>query len=230
MSDGGTRADRFARRVVPSLVLAAARVTWPARTAAALRRRLRRRGRVELFFAFDDPCSAVAVIDLARRLAGRDIRLLMLPVVARGIRDDPAVELKRRYAITDARRLARRGGLTLSRAEPLPARDVAFLAEWVAAGPQGPSLVDFCVAAVERLWFDSGGPVVRAEYDALWRARLGGAPVASAAAVTRDERRMGRRGPYDTPAACVHGQWFFAHDRPAQILRWLDDLGWTAVR
>ena len=36
------------------------------------------------------------------------------------------------------------------------------------------------------------------------------------------------RGPYDTPAAWVHGQWFFAHDRSAQIGARLDDLGWTA--
>jgi len=26
----------------------------------------------------------------------------------------------------------------------------------------------------------------------------------------------------------VHGRWFFAHDRPAQIEQRLNDLGWTA--
>jgi len=31
----------------------------------------------------------------------------------------------------------------------------------------------------------------------------------------------------DTPAAWVHGQWFFAHDRLVQIGERLDDLGWT---
>jgi hypothetical protein len=40
---------------------------------------------------------------------------------------------------------------------------------------------------------------------------------------------MRRRGPYDTPAAWVHGQWFFAHDRPEQIAHRLDQLGWTAA-
>jgi hypothetical protein len=47
--------------------------------------------------------------------------------------------------------------------------------------------------------------------------------------VRRNERRMRRRGPYDTPAAWVHGQWFFAHDRPAQIAHRLDQLGWAAA-
>ena len=36
---------------------------------------------------------------------------------------------------------------------------------------------------------------------------------------------MRRRGPYDTAAAWVHGQWFFAHDRVEQIGHRLDELG-----
>ena len=40
---------------------------------------------------------------------------------------------------------------------------------------------------------------------------------------------MRRRGGYDTPAAWVHGQRFFAHDRLVQIGERLDDLGWTAA-
>jgi len=223
-------ADLLARRVAPSAVIALSRVTWPARLGAAARRRLGRRGRVELFFAFDDPCSAIAVIDLAQRLRGRDVRLLLMPVVRRGIKDDPAVDLKRRYAIDDARRLGRRTGLELTRREPLPAQDVAFLAEWVAAAAQGPALTRFCVAALRRLWLESAGPVERAGYGALWREQLGGRPPGrgGATAVRRNERLMRRRRPYDTPAAWVHGQWFFAHDRLAQIAARLDELGWTA--
>ncbi len=223
-------ADLLARRVAPSAVIALSRVTWPARLGAATRRRLGRRGRVELFFAFDDPCSAIAVIDLTERLAGRDVRLLLKPVVRRGIEDDPAVELKRRYAIDDARRLGRRSGLELARREPLAAQDVGFLAEWVAAAPQGPALTRFCVAAQHRLWLESEGPVERADYGLLWRACLGGRPPATGGpqALRRNERLMRRRRPYDTPAAWVHGQWFFAHDRLAQIAERLDDLGWTA--
>ncbi len=224
-------ADLLVRRVAPSAVIALSRVTWPARLGAAARRRLGRRGRVELFFAFDDPCSAIAVIDLAGRLAGRDVRLLLKPVVQRGIPGDPAVELKRAYAIADARRLGRRSGLELTRREPLSARAVAFLAEWVAAAPQGPALTRFCVAAQRLLWLGSEGPVERAAYGALWREHLGGRPPerGGAQAVRRNERLMRRRRPYDTPAAWVHGQWFFAHDRLAQIAERLDDLGWTAA-
>lgn len=223
-------ADTLARRTVPRLVVRLSEVTLPARAGAAMRRALGRRGRVELFVAFDDPGSAVALIDLAQRTAGRAVRLLVLPVVRRGIPGDPAVEAKRRYAVTDARRLARRSGLTLARPEPVAPQDAAFLAEWAAAGPQGPALVRFCVAAMRRLWFESDGPVRREEYAALWREHLGADPPADGAgAVRRDERRMRRRGPYDTPAAWIHGQWFFAQDRLVQIGERLDALGWTAA-
>src|SRR4051794_18691642 len=107
--------DRLTRRVLPRVVVALSQADWPASTGARVRRFFGRRGRVELFFAFDDPCSAVAVIELARRISGRDVRLLLKPVVTRGIEGDPAVDLKRRYAIVDARRLARRAGSVLAR-------------------------------------------------------------------------------------------------------------------
>src|SRR3954453_9541546 len=111
--------DALTRRIAPRVVVTLSQVTWPARRGARLRRMLGRRGGVELFFAFDDPCSAVAVIDLSTRVSGRGVRLALKPVVERGIPEDPAVELKRRYALVDARRLARRAGLELSRAEPV---------------------------------------------------------------------------------------------------------------
>jgi 2-hydroxychromene-2-carboxylate isomerase len=224
--------DILTRRVGPTAVVTLSRFDAAARLGAPMRRRLGRRGRVELFFAFDDPCSAIAVIELAGRVAGRDVRLVPAPVVGRGIADDPAVELKRRYAIDDARRLGRRTGLVLSRSESLTADATAFLAEWAASAPQGRSLTRFCVAAMQHLWFSTDGPVVRADYEELWHAQCGGPPPASggAEAVRRNERLMTRRGPYDTPAAWVHGHWFFAHDRPAQIAQRLDDLGWTVAR
>src|SRR4051795_8765646 len=106
--------EALTRRIAPRAVVALSQVTWPARLGARLRRLLGRRGRVELFFAFDDPCSAVAVIDLATRVSGRGVRPARKPVVERGISEDPAVELKRRSALVDARRLARRTGLELS--------------------------------------------------------------------------------------------------------------------
>jgi 2-hydroxychromene-2-carboxylate isomerase len=223
-------ADAVKRRLFPSAVVAISQVSWPSRLGAAARRLTGRRGRVELFFAFDDPCSAIAVIDLATHLAGREVALVLKPVVQRRIAGDPAVDLKRGYAILDARRLGRRVGLVLSREQPLSAEATAYLAEWAASAPQGRALTGFCVEALRRLWFSTDGPVSAAEYAPIWRERLGGErPWPGGAATTRaNERLMRRRGPYDTPAAWVHGQWFFAHDRPAQIAERLDRLGWTA--
>jgi 2-hydroxychromene-2-carboxylate isomerase len=225
-------ADVLARRLLPRAVVALSQISLPSRLGAATRRRLGRRGRLELYFAFDDPCSAVAVLDLADRVAARDVELMLRPVVARGIAGDPAVDLKRRYAVEDARRLARRTGLALARREPLSAAATAFLAGWTAQTPQGPALTRFCGAALRQLWLSTDGPVDPAGYAALWRTHVGGEPPTAdgEAAVSRNERLMRRRGPYDTPAAWVHGQWFFAHDRLVQIGDRLDDLGWTAAR
>ncbi|HMJ32473.1 MAG TPA: hypothetical protein VK501_01045 [Baekduia sp.] len=231
-------ADRLSRRVLPRAVVALARIDTPARMAARVRRRLGRSARVELYFAFDDPCSAVAVVDLAERLDGADMRLLLRPVLRRGIAGDPAVELKRAYAVQDARRLARRSGRVLGRDAPIPPADVAFLAKWAAAADgDGPALTAFCVAALSRLWLAPEAPIDREDYTELWREAFGAEPpgeeVAAdggSAPVRRNERRMARRGPYDTPAAWFHGEWSFAHDRPAQIAARLDDLGWGRAR
>lgn len=219
-------ADRLARRVAPRILAAAANVTLPARLAAGVRRRAGGRGRVELFFAFDDPCSAVAVPDLLDRMAGRAVEVALLPVVRRGIPGDPAVASKRAYAVLDASRLARRRGRELARRRPLAATDTAFLAEWVAGAEQGPGLAAFCRAALERLWLSDDRPVPGLELEALWREHVGGEPRRDGAALRRCEARMARRGPYETPAVWVAGRWYFAQDRPLQICEWLDALGW----
>jgi 2-hydroxychromene-2-carboxylate isomerase len=231
MTRAGSPVDRLARRALPRLVVAQSRVDWPARLGAGARRRLARPGRVELFFAFDDPSSAVALIELGERTRRREVQLVLLPVVRRGILGDPAVGLKRSYAITDARRLAARSGLALTRSEPVEPDLVSFLAEWVSATPQSPALVEFCLQAIRELWFESRGPVPRVELGALWREQLGGEPPlgVTSSGVQSNERRMRRRGAYDTPAAWVHGQWFFAHDRLPQIEHRLDQLGWSAT-
>lgn len=230
MSGPGSLADTLARRLIPRVMVAHSRIDWPARLGASARRRLGRQARVELFFAFDDPCSAVAVIDLAERLAARRARLVLLPVVRRGIPGDPALDQKRSYAITDARRLGARSGLALTRSQPLDPDSVSFLAEWVGSARQGAALTGFCVEALRLLWFGSEGPLPRADLAALWSEHFGGPPPlgSTAHAVRRNEARMHGRGPYDTPAAWVHGQWFFAHDRLAQIAARVDELGWGA--
>jgi 2-hydroxychromene-2-carboxylate isomerase len=217
-----------ARRVLPRAVVAESRLDGFARMAAASRRALGRRGRVELYFAFDDPSSAVALLDLADRLQEHQARLVLLPVVGRGIPGDPAAELKRSYAVGDARRLAGRMGLSLMRADPRAPETTAFLAEWVASGPQGPALIRFCVEAMTRLWLEAGERARPGDLAALWRALLGGSPgrPGGPRRVRRNERRMRLHGIYDVPAAWVHGEWFFAHERAEQIEHRLDELGW----
>lgn len=134
--------------------------------------------------------------------------------------------------MADAARLARRRGADLQRTEPLRAQDTAFLAAWVAGTPPGPARERFVLRALEHLWFDKPDAVSEASFAALWQLEVGSPPPADdagAAAVRRTERRMRRRGPYDTPAAWVHGQWFFAQDRGPQVAARLDDLGWTVT-
>lgn len=225
--------DTLKRRVIPRAIVTLSQVDAPARAAAAVRRTLGGAGRVELFVAFDDPYSAIALLGLRDRLRGRRAGLVIEPVVGRGIPGDPAVELKRAYAVEDARRLARRDGRELSRSAPVAAADAAFLARWTASIPAGESRVAFGAAAMQRLWFEDDGPLEHAGYAELFAQMAGTAPPgadddATAAAVQRAERLMRRRGPYDTPAAIVSRQWFFAHERLAQIEHRLDRLGWTA--
>lgn len=222
--------ERLRRRVFPRLIVAMSTVRGPRRAAAAVRRALGGRARVRLYVAFDDAASAVALIGLAERLAGRRARLVVAPVVRRGIPGDPAVQDKRRYALVDARRLARRDGRELSRTAPLAPEDTAFLAGWAGAAPAGAERAAFCVAAMRRLWFETDGPVDPAAYADLWRAQFGGdPPAASAGDAHWGEPGMRLRRLYDTPVAVLAGQWFFAHERLPQIETALDELGWTAA-
>jgi hypothetical protein len=222
-----TLRDRIERRWVPRAVVALSRVDTPAQIGAQVRRKAGRRERVELFFAFDDPCSAVAVMELSQRLGGREVDLVLTPVVQRGWPDDPAAEAKRAYALVDARRLARtRLDLELGREEPLAAEDVAFLAEWVADAATDPRR--FIVPALRRVWFTGDGPVDRDALEVLWREAMGTAPDPNPVGVRAAEERMRRRnGPYDTPAAVIGRRWWFAHDRPQQIVDRVEELGWA---
>lgn len=227
-------ADTLRRRILPRALVALSRVNRPARLAARARRGLGRDGRVELFFAFEDPCSAVAALDLEERLARRSVTLVLRPVVRRGIAGDPAAQDKRRYAIGDARRLAARAGLELTRGEPVPPKTCDFLAAWAASAPQGAALRRFCTQALRELWFtaEDEEPVSEARFAPIWREQFGADPprgVAGERALRRNERRMRLHWMYETPAAWVHGQWFFAHDRPLQIAQRLDELGWSAT-
>jgi len=223
--------EKLEKQVVPGLIMAISTFTLPARIVAAVRRAAGRRGTVELFYAYDEPTSAYALVELAATVQARRVVIDLVPVVRRGIGGDPAVDRKRAYALVDGRRLARRIGRTVGRNEPLDPGSVAFLAAWTALGDQGPALQAFAMAAMELLWFNGDGPVERERFAGLWRDKVGGEPPdesspAAGEAVRANERRMKRAGPYETPAAKAGGRWDFAQDRPRQIGAWLDELGW----
>ncbi|MFM9140969.1 MAG: hypothetical protein ACKOTH_10765 [Solirubrobacterales bacterium] len=225
--------DKLEKEWVPRLILRLSMVTLPFRLAAAARRATGRRGRLEFFFAYDEPTSAYALLELARTVRGRRVRIALVPVVHRGIEGDSALERKRAYAIVDGRRLALRIGLELGRSAPVEPQSVSFLAAWTALGPLGPALEGFAEEAMRRIWFGDDEPVDREQFASLGRERLGSEPPdegspEAAAAQRANERRMSRSGPYETPAAKIGGRWDFAQDRPRQIGAWLDELWWRA--
>ena len=225
--------EKLEKEWVPRLILAVATFTLPFRLAAAARRATGRRGRIELFFAYDEPTSAYALLELARTVRGRRVRIELVPVVDRGIEGDSALDRKRAYALVDGRRLARRIGLEMGRSEPVEPEGVRFLAAWTALGPPGPALEGFAGEAMRRIWFGDDRPVEREPFASLWRERLGSEPPdegspEAAAALRANERRMARSGPYETPAAKIGGRWDFAQDRAQQIGAWMDELGWRA--
>lgn len=219
-------AEKFTKSTVPGLILALSKVRAPAKAAAAVRRLTGRRGLVEVFVAFDDPSSALALVELDRRLARRKVDLSVRPLLNRDIAGDPAIEAKRAYAVTDTRRLARRYDLVLARSEPLPASELAFVGEWVAvsAPTQGSR---FAIAAAHRIWFEPGASIDRDSMTDLFTRTVGAQPPASGAeAVRANEKIAKRRLVYTVPMASVHGRLFFAHERLDQIGEELDLLGW----
>ncbi|MGB0120112.1 MAG: hypothetical protein WBP55_04060, partial [Solirubrobacterales bacterium] len=181
--------DHIKRRVLPSLVIMLARNDRAPQIASRLRRYLGRRARVELYFAFDDPNSAVAVIDLAVRLEEFNVQLVLRPVVKRGIKDDPAVENKRIHAINDARRLFKRSDLTMKRSEPIRPEATAFLARWVASAPPGPALTAFCVVALKKLWLEEGTEISADDFADVWQQNFGFAPPATGETAVRSNEK-----------------------------------------
>jgi len=221
-------AEKLKRHTVPAIVLAASKVRAPGKAIAAARRAAGKRATVELFVAFDDPSSCLAILELDRRLAARDVDLVIRPVINRDMDGDPAIEAKRSYALLDAGRLARRYGLTITRDAPIAASDVAFAAEWAAAA--GPLVArDFCVSVAKRLWFEPDANIDRDSIAETFGLTVGGVPpMGGAAAVVTNEKLMKRRGAYTVPMAAVHGRLFFAHERLDQICEELDLLGWKS--
>ena len=220
--------DRIQKVWMPRLLVAWFATRWPGRVRAWLLRRLGKRAQVELYFAFDDPYAAAA-LPLFEVVARRGVELVLYPLVERGIDDDPALEQRRHYAVEDARRLLRRRGLVLRREEAMPAEDAAFLAAWAESLRGTPAMERFTEAALNRLWLESSGPVRAADLALFFREIAGREPPAVAASSARladNRRRQLRKGHWESPAARVQGEWFFAHERVLQIEERLVELGW----
>lgn len=220
-------AETLRRSIAPSLVVDISRIEWPAQLSAKLRRALGRPAEIELFFAFDDPYAAIALPGLIKIARQRHARLTLRPLIERGIANDPAADARRLHAVEDSQRLARRFGKTLSRKEPLSARECAFLAAWTEAARDDAGVLNFASAALEQLWFQSSGPVKQDDFRRLHAQHLHSAASAhNEAALARNTARLLKLGHWESPAALVEGQWFLAHERLAQINEHLEHLGW----
>ena len=210
--------DRIQRTLAPRAVVALSRLRLP--------RPWRRQARVELYFAYDDPYAAVALPALLDLTRARGLPLNLYPLLQRGIPGDPAELQRQAYSIVDADRLLQRDGRSLSRRQPLAAADCAFLAAWTEAARGDAAMPGFAAAAVEALWLGTDGPLRREALAQLHRRILGREPVADTvmmqAALAANTKRLHRRGHWESPAAWVEGEWFFAHERLPQIAAVLD--------
>lgn len=220
-------ADTIRRSIAPQLVVATSRIEWPAQLNTSLRRALGQTARMELFFAFDDPYAAIALPGLIKIAQQHHAQLTLYPLIERGIANDPAADARRRHAVEDSQRLARRFGKTLSRNTPISAQDSAFLAAWTQTARDDAGALNFAAAALEQLWFASDGPVKQEDYRRVHSQHLHSAASASnEAALARNTARLIKLGHWESPAALVEGQWFLAHERLVQIHEHLERLGW----
>lgn len=219
--------DYLRKHVGPSIVVRASRLRGGMRLSAALRRALGGRPRMKLFFAYDDPYAAVAIDGVLALAARHHADLQIYPLCERGIADDPALDKRHRHAIVDSQRLALRNKRSLKRLQPLDARDCAFLAEWTEAARGNKNQATFAAAALDQLWFGSSGAVQRDAFQPLRQNLLGNlSESGTVAALTRNAQLMDKLGHWESPAALVEGEWFFAHERLEQMEEHLEDLGW----
>ena len=217
------------RAVAPRIVVATSRARRAQSWRAVLRRSLGLPQTLELFFAFDDPYAAIAMPGLLRIAEAHKARLILRPLLMRGIDGDPAALQRRAHAITDSRRLAQRDGRHLRRDETLQAGDCAFLAAWTAAAEHSPGVNAFAAEALAQLWFGSGDRPTAAQYITLFLKATGmPAPAMSPALearLARNHQRLHKLGHWESPAVRVAGEWYFAHERLAQIDAHLGRLG-----
>ena len=212
--------DTVQRTLAPRTVVALSRLHLP--------RLWPRQVRPELYYAYDDPYAVLALPGLLRQTQARGLPLRLYPLIERGIPGDPAAEQRRAYTLVDADRLLQRDGRRLSRRQPLEAANCRFLAAWTQAAIADPAVVLFAAAALEQLWLHSDGPVEPEAFAVLHRRILEREPPAAVepwiAPVLGNTRRLIARGHWESPAARIEGEWFFAHERLPQIAACLDRL------
>ena len=198
-------ADTLRRATAPRAVVAISRLQWPRRLRAAIRRARGQRACIELFFAYDDPYSAIALPGLMAIARQRNAELQIYPLIERGIAGDPAAAQRRKHALVDSRRLALRTGRKFSREQPLAADDCAFLAAWTEAARGHAGMAAFAAAALEQLWCNSNNVPAPEDFQNLYRQRIGlQAPErtpAITAALSRNTARLQRLGHLESPTA-----------------------------
>lgn len=216
----GRLRDTVQRTLAPRTVVALSRIHLP--------RPWPRQVRPELYYAYDDPYAVLALPGLLRLTQARGLPMRLYPLIERGIPGDPAAEQRRAYSVVDADRLLQRDERRLSRQRPLHAADCQFLAAWTQAAIGDPAVVLFAAAALEQLWLHSDGPVEPEAFAVLHRRILEREPPADAAPwigqLLGNTRRLVARGHWESPAARIEGEWFFAHERLPQIAACLDRL------
>lgn len=222
---------RLRNRVVPTAVVRAARLQR-ALAVGTLRAaaRLGRRPQVELYLAFDDPYAAVALPGLVHVCALQRAQLRIYPVVDHGLAGDPDAPLRRAHALIDADRLLQRTGQRLARKTALEPEAVRFAARWTEAARLKQRALPFASAAITWLWLELAGEDDRAPRTSIEAAlselyvRAVGEPAPAAeqaaaldARLAHNARQLRARGHWETPAARIAGQWFFAHERLSTI-------------
>lgn len=202
------------RAVLPRMAL---RAFWLRRRAQVIAAKLGATPSIELYFAFDDPYGTVAVpgvIELARR---HDVELTLVPVVVHGLEGDPDQPLRVAASLIDAARLLRRQGRLLARREPIAPRDVAFLAAWTEAARVRGKEAELATEALAALWERNEPIDATGTLGAIYQRVVGEAPPTERASwdriVTHNEQELRGRGHWETPAARIAGEWFFAHER-----------------
>lgn len=191
--------------------------------------RIRRRApRAELYVAFDDPYSALALETVRDLRSAPHVDFEIYPVVRRGVAGDSNSELRRAYSLRDAKRLATRRGRPIVRDELISPERVAELAYWTEAAREQGRHEELCVALLERLWFRGKSLPDFGELYALYRQIVGSNPPKNLLRyrlqVRKNETRLLRRGHWDSPSLLLEGKWYFAHERGEQIRQQLEEL------